>query len=412
MKKDYSILDTNNVYCSHCFKINKITVLEIIKDENKYNICKEHKHLNGNFRTIRFIDGKWEVCRGIAINAKPQKPSMFKKICKQCGNIEIDTRSISVWKCSVCNWIPDKSMLTMDHKKFKYKHKCINDKCSMFGIEVIDNIIPINWRCEKCNTKEKKYFKCEKCGSSMDSSIGMCNNCNHIQQHIFNYSCEKCNTKLSSYNQKCPNCKNVNKVICYKCGNKIKPSTKCEKCGTDYLFNHRQKLAYKNLDRMNINYFTKKDGILFYNGIEWENYKKIFKNNETSTFAECIINKYNGFWQNTYRTTINTRKGQIAMEHELVEKGIHWFVYIKFYKDKNVLKPLVVGKSGSLNVNKSGSDLKFDLYNTENKAGRRFLKENNLNWYKDKIIIIPTKSEKDAYNLEAKISKEYNLFYS
>lgn len=58
-----------------------------------------------------------------------------------------------------------------------------------------------------------------------------------------------------------------------------------------------------------------------------------------------------------------------------------WLVYIKYYLDENNLsRPLVVAKTGTLAVNKSGSDINFS-YNT-NSASIQFLLENNSSWDK------------------------------
>lgn len=41
-----------------------------------------------------------------------------------------------------------------------------------------------------------------------------------------------------------------------------------------------------------------------------------------------------------------------AFEQNLIDLNIEWFTYIKFYIDENnKIRPLVAGKSGSLNVN-------------------------------------------------------------
>lgn len=154
--------------------------------------------------------------------------------------------------------------------------------------------------------------------------------------------------------------------------------------------------------------FIEKDNILYYKGIKWKDYKNNFKLNNIKT----DFDKYNGFWQNTYRLTDINTTGQDAMEKELIEKGIKWFVYIKFYFNKyNLIKPLVAGKSGSKLVNNYGSDVAFDYNDYEGqRAARKFLNEENLKWYNKQIYVIPCKTEKEAYKLESEIQKKYKLF--
>lgn len=156
--------------------------------------------------------------------------------------------------------------------------------------------------------------------------------------------------------------------------------------------------------------FIIKNDILYYKEEKWEDYKDKFK---LKNVEADFDNEYNGFWQNTYRLEENSIKGQDAMERELIEKNVGWFVYIKFYIDKEEnIKPLVVGKTGSKLVNISGTDIKFDLNNIDHSPGRRFIADNNFEWYKDKIYVIPCNSEKEAKMLESKLQNEYYLFGS
>lgn len=133
----------------------------------------------------------------------------------------------------------------------------------------------------------------------------------------------------------------------------------------------------------------------------WECYKKKFI---------CINFPHNFegyFWINTFRHSEN----KLNFEQYLIDNQIKWFVYIKFYYDKeNCPKPLVVGKSGSLLVNTSGSDLNFSLsYET---PARIFLRENNLEWMKEQILIKGFDSEADALIEEKSIVTTFHLFES
>lgn len=86
-----------------------------------------------------------------------------------------------------------------------------------------------------------------------------------------------------------------------------------------------------------------------------------------------------------------------------------WLVYIKYYIDKNNLsRPLVVAKTGTLIVNKTGSDINFN-YNI-NSASRQFLLENKLSWDTSRISIKGFKTENDALRFEKQLLLNTNLF--
>ena len=117
----------------------------------------------------------------------------------------------------------------------------------------------------------------------------------------------------------------------------------------------------------------------------------------------------------TFRTqdSENWEGVRSAFEQNLVENNIGWFVYIKFYIDQSGnIKPLVVGKSGSLNVNTNGSDVTFST-DIDHGPSRRFLIETEgAEWDKTQILIIKAKSEKQALFYERKIANVYGLFES
>lgn len=101
-----------------------------------------------------------------------------------------------------------------------------------------------------------------------------------------------------------------------------------------------------------------------------------------------------------------------AFEQSLVDLNIRWFVYIKFYisADNQVL-PLVIGKSGSLLVNSSGSDLSFST-DTDDGPARCFLADEDLDWCKTQIAILKCDDEITAYEQECRLAADYNLFES
>lgn len=164
---------------------------------------------------------------------------------------------------------------------------------------------------------------------------------------------------------------------------------------------------------LNSNFIRYKDK-LFYKGIDWEEYKENFKRETAHKSVSDLAESLGGYIQKTYRIEEFSRSGQQAMEMELVEKEIGWFCYIKMYcDDKGIHKPLVVGKTGSLLVNISGTDVAFDYdidYSGSIRPARMFLKDSDLYWVKDYIIAIPCEDEAEALDKESEISLMLNLF--
>ena len=162
----------------------------------------------------------------------------------------------------------------------------------------------------------------------------------------------------------------------------------------------------------NLKYFDRKID----DYICWECYKQSFILNSYNNQFYNIIKKYysKSFMFSTFRSqdSINWNGAKAAFEQSLVDNDINWFIYIKFYIDEqNNIKPLVVGKSGSLNVNINGSDVSFSM-NIDDGPARKFLKENDFQWDKTQILIIACEDEENAYNIENKIALEYQLFQS
>lgn len=161
--------------------------------------------------------------------------------------------------------------------------------------------------------------------------------------------------------------------------------------------------------------------IIFYNTNKnkfecWECYKEKFKHNNTNiNFLKQIQEYYsNAFIQLTFRKQEyeDWSGSKQAFEQNLIEKEIYWFTYIKFYiNEKGCSIPLVVGKTGSLNVNTSCSDVSFST-DINHGPARKFLHDEQLDWDKTQILIIPCKSEKEAYQIENNIFNQFNLFYS
>lgn len=139
----------------------------------------------------------------------------------------------------------------------------------------------------------------------------------------------------------------------------------------------------------------------------WEQFKQGFKIKNIKVPEGFIV--VPTFRSQNYDDWTGAR---VAFEQNLVDIGVSWFVYIKFYVDRNgEMKPLVVGKSGSMAVNSSGTDVNFSV-DVEDGAARRFLSEENLEWCKTQIAILRCESEQDALDEEKRIQNEYGLFGS
>lgn len=300
-------------------------------------------------------------------------------------------------------------------------------KCSKCGKQ-FHSIFPMNI-CNGCITSEtnKQNYKkdqiCKKCGKTFHSSfimdLGPC-----------------CNPNIKGT----PNFITKNNVRYYK-GIEVNEFAKKILSGELNIDNYPDinirygRVCYKTEDiitsekliKNNCN-FESKDNILYFydrsvnDYIPWEDYKKKFVNISNNMKPN---NNFNGLLEGfkfypTFRSqdSNNWENGtKSAFEQSLVDVNISWFVYIKFYinyRTKNI-KPLVVGKSGSLLVNSSGSDLSFSTDVNDGPA-RRFLAESNkidsLSWDKTKVAILPCKSEEKALEIENEIFNKYNLFLS
>ena len=127
-----------------------------------------------------------------------------------------------------------------------------------------------------------------------------------------------------------------------------------------------------------------------------------------------FLRYFYGFkWIPTLRTSEYSWNGdKIAFDTMLEQLGYKWIVYIKFYIDRNnKIRPIVVGKSGSLKVNNSGCDLSFST-DVSHGDSRGFLKAANHDWYHKYILIKNFKNESQAYKFERKIMNLYGIYGS
>ena len=270
--------------------------------------------------------------------------------------------------------------------------------------EILSNNTKKQWE-----NKEYRNFMNEVLKNNRDS--GLCGY--HIEY------CEKCETMTLHNGKWCS--------ICYpdKCVIKtriIKFNPNCDKhpdCEFIYLDENINNCNSDDNNNVNSN----STNIKF---ICFECFKENFENNkiipkDIEEFKNKIKQDYpyhDVFIQSTYRTQESTdwSGSKQVFEKDLTDKKIGWFAYIKFYRktnDKTYVKPIVSGKSGSKEVNSQGSDVNFSE-NVEDGPARRLLSESNGKyvWDKTKILVIPCKSEEEAFRIEKEIQDKYGLFGS
>lgn len=211
------------------------------------------------------------------------------------------------------------------------------------------------------------------------------------------------------------------------------------KCQNNYNKNKFQ--TFKKNNRCSLHPFQQ----LTFRNECWGCYKDNFYNNMYDLISYYKIKQYLylkllGFkFYPTFRNSIDSWNGdKIAFEQNLKDHNVKWFVYIKFCEadcdkkinknfinknkdnfNKNLLKnylsdhlcPLVCGKSGSLLVNNSGSDLNFST-NIKDGPARLYLSQTKRQWCYDLIAIKKVNSQRQAYELESKIIKSLKIFGS
>lgn len=206
-------------------------------------------------------------------------------------------------------------------------------------------------------------------------------------------------TQYLKRKNECIWCKRIHIKKGYFCSNK------CKK-----LYNSEKYQSFKHNNRCNKHKFE----IFTYKNQCWSCYIETFKSKPTPPIKSYISLRFNKFKIiPTFRTSKESWNGdKIAFENFLIKKRIKWFIYIKFYEDKNGrIKPIVIGKSGSMLVNYSGSDLNFSTSIKDGPA-RQFLHLRKLNWHYDNIMIRKCKNEKHAYELETYFMNKFDLFSS
>lgn len=154
--------------------------------------------------------------------------------------------------------------------------------------------------------------------------------------------------------------------------------------------------------------------------VPWESYKLNFEKNLILINSDTLKSHEFEFVATFRKQDSQSWEGAGAgFENNLKKLGIRWFVYIKFYIDRNLQnKMLVCGKSGSLLVNQYGTDLDFGEWNgidktsKNNTPARRFLYETGLHWNKTQIAIKRCEGEREALELEKYYIRLFGLMNS
>lgn len=442
----YLATGSKQIYCDICGSIDV-----------KCSICGKVFPISRNkfFYSLENNNGKFKfICSAKcnSINAASYSCSLLKeKFCEKCNKItkwnnngtcrsciskqNLQSENMQKWiKSEECNKIRRKNGIKWNNsKEGKEFHSKVlkNFNLTQKGKENTLrnlNIIHNNMRNELgANSKEniKKRLVNTNFGNGITKNF--CEKCNEITNHI-NSRCLQCDPLPSSSNFITRN------NVCYYKGIEVESfarkilnheldinnypdiSIRCGRvcCETEDIITSSEKLI-----KTNSNFEVKNHVLYFYDRsvndyIPWEEYKKKF-----ILYHNCDLNSIlsNFKLYSTFRSqrSNNWENGsKSAFEQSLVDDGITWFIYIKFYLDKqNNSKPLVCGKSGSILVNNSGSDLSFSTDINDGPA-RRFLAENSGKylWDKTKIAILSCNSEKEAYELENKYTELLNLFRS
>ena len=364
----------------------------------------------------------------------------YIKICKNCKS-QFKTFGSKTVYCSKCNeievecFICGKKFVTSrliyertlkEKRKFLCSRKCSSIYAGRFSCKNL-----YEEYCDKCGeiTKHNPDGSCKKCISlqnlqseSMQKWIKSeeCNEIRRSNRQKWNNSeyGKKFHSKIiSDFNKSKEGQENIKRNL-----NKIH-NLMSQGFGANSEENLRKRILNTNFGGC-LN-FKFDDKTLYYDYsindyIPWNEYKEKFKIKieASNNFIDDIKLIYpNAFIQTTFRTqeSDNWAGARQAFEFNLIEKNINWFSYIKFFIDEvGNIKPLVVGKTGSLNVNANGSDVSFSTDINDGPA-RRFLndeKNKGFEWCKTQILIIPCENENEAYNVEKFIFDNFNLFQS
>lgn len=331
--------------------------------------------------------------------------------------------------CYKCN---KELLLDKDENIFKYQCLCYKDTKYKYVLTWCDE-------CQRFTGKRSFNSKCIACASlkwrkedpeksrevARKGALGLAKIIKNMSyEEKVAWTKRSCNSETAN---KSPASKSTNTGIkfCKNCKcETFHLNNMCTKCfpssgvGRTYslAFNFQQSFKTEN----NILYYLDKS---LKDYIPWEDFKQKFIKKRLTKDINTFIEKLKGIKDfkdsdiqifPTFRTqdSQDWSGSRCAFEKYLVEQNIKWFTYIKFYIDKNqCIRPLVVGKTGTLLVNRSGTDISFSEDINDGPA-RQFLAEECLSWDKTQILIIKAKSEKQALFFENRIANIFNLFES
>lgn len=318
----------------------------------------------------------------------------LKITCKQCGtlfNYYFDSHSGKSNQYVIQQVINKKNIEAFCSKSCSNMSRLYEGKCQHCGAE---NVKIYNGRCEMCANKELNGpIVCSIHGKQHLSFGGMCILCHNQKESMREQAkmqgkknrqilyCDKCSMNTPHYGSRCLNCDPI-----------------------DWNFGEFGHLTmFKVEDGIEMFFDVKQSEYVPW--LQWKENFKIIDNIQLPNGFFCIptfLDQQSEDWKGA----------RVPFEKSLVDLGIGWFVYIKFYLNTNGdMRPIVVGKSGSKATNVTGSDVNFSIDPNDGPA-RKFLKEEGLKWCKTQIAILRVDTELEAYEIEKKIQLELGLFGS
>lgn len=329
--------------------------------------------------------------------------------CKNCKSLFYSNSSTAKYCnnclkeaiCSDCQKHLGYKILKNDENKYycrkcSYKHRCFKLQCSRCDSIFISNASNTKF-CDKC-LNELNFIAKHTCSCCKKYDENLTRD-----QNGRGYECG-CHQKWNSQHWKKINQsekqrqRNIAKIIKYIHSEE----------GQKHLKQHNKELRqqFKIIDSV----LYVKDGN---NWVEWDQFKKSYIESHTN------INLPNDFITiPTFRNqnSVSWVNSKAKFEQYLLDLNICWFIYIKFAIKNNNIIPLVIGKTGSKNVNIYGSDVDFGDYDKNNvynaTKARKFLYEEGMQWLKTHIAILPCENEKDALEKEQYYAKKLNLLQS
>lgn len=114
-----------------------------------------------------------------------------------------------------------------------------------------------------------------------------------------------------------------------------------------------------------------------------------------------------------FKKGANRWSKRMEFTNALIESGLTYFAYIKFYREGDNSYALVAGKTKVTECYRT--DICFTKSEKFKGKAKAFLRDNNLEWDTEKImVVIPnnTKSEQEAIDIEREITGLLGLYSS